>query len=116
MKNKEENIVPTIEEALQDQAHARFHEALRYVQNKPFSQLFPKKHELSLIDLVKVKVKLLHEINPKMPIKKVITTVFESLTDDISAPLMLKLTKIIIDKWGKLSVSLHQERLIAVAA
>lgn len=97
MKNIEESKVLTIEEALNDPTHARFHEALRYVQNKPFSELMPKKHELILIDLVEAKAKKLYLETPDLPMKKVVTTIFESLTDDIPAPLMLKLTQKIID-------------------
>jgi hypothetical protein len=113
MKNKEENKVPTIEEALKDPAHARFHEVLRYVQNKPSSVLMPKKHELILTDLVAIKaIKLYHE-TPNLPLKKVITTVFDALTDDIPAPLMLKLTKKIIDVWENCALTIQKEKAVA---
>ena len=46
--------------------------------------------------------------NPNMPIKTVLITVFEPLTEDIPAPLVLKLTKKIIQKWESLSATLPQ--------
>jgi hypothetical protein len=113
MKNIEENKVPTIEEALKDPAHARFHEVLRYVQNKPSSELMPKKHELILTDLVEMKAKKLYTETPNLPMKKVITTIFESLTDDISAPLVLKLTQKIIDVWENCSLMIQKEKAVA---
>ena len=113
MKNIEENKVPTIEEALNDPAHARFHEVLRHVQNKPLSELMPKKHELVLTDLVEVKTKKLYHETPNLPMKKVVTTIFESLTDDIPAPLMLKLTQKIIDVWGNCSLTNQKEKAVA---
>jgi hypothetical protein len=113
MKNIEVNKVPTIEEALKDPAHARFHEALRYVQNKPLSKLMPKKHELILTDSVEMKAKKLYTETPDLPMKKVITTIFESLTDDIPAPLVLKLTEKIIEVWENCSLTIQKENAVA---
>lgn len=117
MKNKEIDNNITIEQALEDPAYARFHDAIRLFRNTPASTLFPKKHEMGLTYLVERKTVILFEENPKMPIKSVITTVFEPLTDDIPAPLLLKLTKKIIAKWTKLQgQSLQENRMAAVAA
>lgn len=103
MNKTEENKKMTIEEVLQDPSLERFHDAIRLVQNTPFSTLFPKKHELTLTHFVVMGTTDLYNENPNIPIKKVITTIFDDLTDDIPAPLMLKLTKKIIEKWSKLS-------------
>ena len=116
MKNKEDNKSLTIEDLLQDSSFAHVHEALKYVINTPASQLIPKKHELVLTDLVEKETKELYNETPNLPIKKVLSTIFESLTDDIPAPLMLKLTKKIINKWQKLSMSLQHESQTAVIA
>jgi hypothetical protein len=113
MKNIEENKVPTIEEALKDSTHARFHEVLRFVQNKPSSELMPKKHELILTDLVEMKAQKLHTETPNLPMKKVITTIFESLTDDIPTPLVLKLTQKIIDVWENCSLTIQNDEAVA---
>ena len=112
-KNKSEM---TMEEMLADSSLADFHAFLRRVQTTPFSQLMPRKHAVSLYSLVTMNTKELYFSNPNMPIKKVITTTFEDLTDDIPAPLMLKLTKKIIQKWAELSIIVPQENPTAVAA
>lgn len=116
MKKKEDNKSMTIEDLLQDPSFAHVHDALRYVMNTPASQLIPKKHELVLTDLVEQEIKELYNQTPNLPIKKVLSTIFEALTDDIPAPLMLKLTKKIINKWHKLSTALPQVNQTAVAA
>lgn len=102
MKNTEKNK-ESLKEALENPSHSKYHEAIRYVQNTPFSLMFPKKHEATLIDIATKKTITLHEENPSTPLKKVVNTIFESLTDDIPAPLILKITKKIIEKWTTLS-------------
>ena len=113
MENKKSK---TFEEALEDPTLAHFHEAIRFIQNKPFSQLFPKKHEITLTHVVEHNVGKLFDDNPNMPIKMVIATVFAPITDDIPAPLMLKLTKKIIEKWESLSIGSLQEKGTALVA
>ena len=108
MKEIKENKDLTYEEALNDPSLAHIHDLIRYVQKTPFSQMFPKKHELTLIGLAESKTRKLFIENPNMPLKTVLTTVFEPLTDDIPAPLVLKLTKKIIQKWESLSATLPQ--------
>ena len=115
MKNIKESRSMTFEEALQDPSLAPIHEHIRYLQNTPFSKIFPKKHELTLTYLVESKARRLYTENPNMPIKKVITTIFEPLTDDIPAPLMLKLTQNIIDLWAKLFVTNQQDNRVAIS-
>jgi hypothetical protein len=88
---------------------------IRSTSNKPLSQLMPKKHQSVLTSLVNSKVIKLHKENPNMPIKKVITTIFEPLTDDIPAPLMLKLTQKIIEDWTALSQKIRQDKTASVA-
>jgi hypothetical protein len=110
MENNIENKTVTFDEALADPAFAHFHEAIHYIRKTPFSQMFPKKHELSLTRVVKDDVKKLFNKNPNMPIKLVITTVFEPLTNDIPAPLFLKLTQTIIEKWESLSTVVYEEK------
>jgi hypothetical protein len=45
-----------------------------------------------------------------------LTTVFEPLTDDISASLILDLTRVIIDMWTKRSLPVQQNIEVAIAA
>lgn len=116
MKNIEKKKYRTAEEVLNDPSLAEYHEAIRATRNKPFSQMFPKKHEMSLTSLVKQKAVLLFKTNPNLPIKVVVLTIFEPLTNDIPAPLMLKLTEKIIEQWESLSAAAAQENPIAIAA
>ena len=108
MKNNEKSKSMTYEEALKDPSMAEFHEIIRRFQTTPHSQIFPKKHEMGLLSVVEINTRKLFIENPNMPIKTVLTTVFEPLTEDIPAPLVLKLTKKIIQKWESLSATLLQ--------
>lgn len=115
MKDSGKSRTMSYEEILQDSSLAHMHEMVRYVHNKPLSQLMPKKHESSLTSWIEIKTVKLYTENPNMPIKKVITTIFEPLTDDIPAPLMLKLTQHIIDLWAKLFVTNQQDNRVAIS-
>jgi hypothetical protein len=44
-----------------------------------------------------------------------LTTIFEPLTDDIPAPLMLKLTQNIIEDWTALSQKIRQDKTASIA-
>lgn len=103
MEKIEKTKKMTFEEALQDPSLAHVHDALRWLEKAPFSEMFPKKHELSLTHLVETKTNKLFKTMPNMSILKVITTIFEPLTDDISPTLALKLTQKIVATWEKLS-------------
>ena len=110
MKDIQQKNDLSFEEVLQDPSLAHLHGLVRYVQKTPFSQMFPKKNELSLMSIVAIETRALFFKNPNIPIKTVVTTIFERLTDDIPAPLVLKLTQKIIAKWESLSVELPQNR------
>jgi hypothetical protein len=115
MKEIEANRTMTVEEILQDSSLAYMHDFVRKVENMPASQLIPRKHEKALTSVTTMETRTLFLKNPNLPIKKVITTIFEDLTDDIPPPLMLKLTKKIIDTWAKLSLA-KNETATAIAA
>ena len=108
MKNIEKSKSMTYEEALQDPSMSEFHAIIKRLQTTPHSQIFPKKHEMTLLSVVEIDTRKLFIENPNMPLKTVLTNVFEPLTDDIPAPLVLKLTKKIIQKWESLSATLPQ--------
>ncbi len=113
MKETKKNNSMTFEEGLQDPSLAHLHEALRYFQKTPASQMFPKKHELALTHAVERKAYKLFNENPNMSIKTVITTIFTTLTDDIPAPLALKLTQTIIKEWeSMLAISLQKNEIV----
>ena len=108
MKNNEKSKSMTYEEALKDPSMAEFHEIIRRFQTTPHSQIFPKKHEMALLSVVGMDTRKLFIENPNLQIKTVVTTILQPLTDDIPAPLVLKLTKKIIQKWESLSATLPQ--------
>jgi hypothetical protein len=116
MEKNENKKSKTFVEALEDPTLTHLHDAIRSIQNKPFSQLFPKKHEITLTHVVEHNTLKLFDVNPNLPIKMVIATIFAPLTEDIPAPLMLKLTKKIIEKWESLSVSSLTETGTALVA
>lgn len=109
MKNKGKNTILTMEDALKDKSLSHLHEAILFLESTPSSQLFPKKHETGLSYVVNKSAKELYAQHPNMPIKKVLTTIFERLTDDIPPALMLKLTKNIINLWTKLDADVQQK-------
>jgi hypothetical protein len=98
---KEKNI--TFEEALQMPELAHFHEVIRYLERTPFSEAFPKKYEKSLERMVSEHTFSLFKEQPSLPLKTVITTTLQTLPDDLSAKLILKMTKLTIQKWEDLT-------------
>jgi hypothetical protein len=96
----------TAEEALEMPELAHLHEAIRYAQNTPFKIMFPNKHRVIMESSVKKKTYKLFEINPNLPLHKVVANVLSQLSDDeMSSELTVKLTQVIIEKWEKLSSS-----------
>jgi hypothetical protein len=116
MNNTTENISITFEEALQDPKFAHFHDAIRSVQNRPNKDIFPKKHELSVTNVAVYDAVRIFNENPFTPLKIVVTTIINSFPDDISAELIVKMTKKIIAKWESLSATLHQNNETLIAA
>jgi hypothetical protein len=82
---------------------------LSYVEKTPFSKMFPTKFKAITKDRVTQKTRLLFEENPKLPIKNVVAIVLTSLNDDLSADLIVDLTRVIVDKWTRLSTSVYAE-------
>jgi hypothetical protein len=116
MENIDKNKSMTFEEALNDSSLAHVHEAIRFLEKTPNKDVFPKKYELSMIDLaIENAIELLMK-KPDMPLKTLISTIISSFDDDLSADLILKMTKNIIKEWQKLSPSFLQEKPNAIAA
>jgi hypothetical protein len=116
MKNIEKNESMTFEEALQDASLASIHETIRFLQKTPSKDIFPKKYELSMIDLAVEEAVELFDTRPSIPLKTVISTVIASFPDDLSADLIVKMTENIVKEWRTLSVSLQEKNQIAIAA
>lgn len=100
---KEKSI--SFEEALQIPELSHFHEVIHYLEKTPFSQVFPKKYEKSITNMANQQTATLFKEKPTLPLKNVINKVMSELPDDLSAKLILKMTKLIIQKWESLSAS-----------
>jgi hypothetical protein len=110
----ENNKIIELNEAMKDPETAKIiQDVLRYVEKTPFSKMFPKKYELSVEQSVYDEVQELFVINPTMPLKSVVTTVLNSLDEDISADLLLKMTRLIIQEWESLSTAHPVEKDVA---
>jgi hypothetical protein len=103
MKNDTLNSAKSFEEVLQDPSLSRFHELINYLYNMPNKDVFPKKYEASIQNLVNQKVQTLFVENPSMPLKLVLSLVIEYLLEDLTPKLLLKMTQFTIKKWGKLT-------------
>jgi hypothetical protein len=78
-----------------------------YFKKTPFSKAFPTKYKAIIEDDVLDKTYELFDENPYMPLKSVVTTVLSDLDDDLSAKLVLEMTRIVVDKWEKLTKKTH---------
>jgi DNA integrity scanning protein DisA with diadenylate cyclase activity len=112
MENK--NGMIELSEVMKDPEKAKQIEAfIIYAEKTPFSKMFPKKYELSVEQSVYDEVQALFVINPTTPLKSVVTTVLNSLDEDISADLLLKMTRLIIQEWESLSTAHPVEKDVA---
>lgn len=99
------------EEALKDPAYEHLWESIRLLESARFEDLFPEKHLLALQDIVSVKIKTLHRINPSLSLKDVVRNVLGDLADNTSAQTVFAATKYAIEQWEFLSA-----REVSVAA
>jgi hypothetical protein len=99
-----------LSEAMKDPETAKFIDDFgRYAEKTPFSKMFPKKHENSTKRIVSERTFKLFETQPDLPLKNVVSTVLNSLKDDLSADLLLKMTRLIIEKWENAPTAVHAE-------
>lgn len=114
MNKGTEHKTVTFDEALKDPSLAHFHEAIQFVKDKSGQELFPKKYELGVMDSALETVVELFEKRPNMPLKSVLTSVFQDLPDDLSATFILKITNKVIQQWSKLTAtSLKTNEVVA---
>ncbi len=101
-----------LSEAMKDPETAKFIDDFkRYAEKTPFSKMFPKKYELSLEQMVYDDTHELFEKQPDLPLKSVVTTVLNNLTeDDLSPELLLKMTQLIIQEWQAVSTEVYAEK------
>ena len=65
---------------------------IHYAEKTPYSKMFPKKYEMGIERVVLQYTRQLFEEQPDLPLKNVVSTVLNSLKDDLSAELLLKMT------------------------
>jgi uncharacterized membrane protein YheB (UPF0754 family) len=109
MENIKESAVPMSVWLEDPELAQQFQDAYEYVKKTPFSKIFPEKHESSVRQMVYDEVQELFAINPTMPLKSVVTTVLNSLNDDLSAELLLKMTRLIIKDWENAPTEIYAE-------
>jgi hypothetical protein len=81
-----------------------------YLEKTPFSKAFPNKYKALTKDKATLKTHHLFEENPNMPLKTVVATVLNSLDDDLSAELVLDMTRAIVEKWARMSTSVYTDK------
>jgi hypothetical protein len=116
MENIQESLIPT-EIGIEDPEFAQQLQDIHdYLKKTPFSKAFPNKYKAITKTEAKKKTYELFLINPNMPLKKVVSTVLNGLDDTLSASLVLEITRVIIDKWEKLTTETlankHVEELV----
>ena len=115
MITNQEHKSKTFDTVLQNPEMVHFHESIRFVQSTPFDELFPKKYEMAKTSFARRKTISLFNENPTLPLKIVLTTVLENMSNELPAPLILKITQNIIEKWESLLAN-HQQDNPLVAA
>ncbi len=108
--NKFKKSIP-FEEAMQMPEYAHLHDTLRHLNSAKPSVIFPKHHERSMEYIAENKVLALFEESPNLSLNNALSIVLKQLPEDISAPLLLKLTSFIIEKWAYLSTSHLQKNI-----
>ena len=106
----------TFEEALKNPSLAHFHDAIRFVKDKPNKDIFPQKYEEGVISVALETVFELFEENPKVSLKKVLRLVIKHLPKDITPLLMSKVIQKAIEEWTNLVEDAQKEGLMLVAA
>jgi hypothetical protein len=102
-----------LSEVMKDPEMANQIEAIiSYVEKTPFSKMFPAKFNAITKDSVLQKTRLLFDENPTLPIKNVVAMVLTSLKDDLPAPLIVDMTRVIIDKWTRLKSAVYAENAV----
>jgi hypothetical protein len=88
---------------------AHFYEVVLFMGKNKGKNLFPKKYEMSILDVVTKDTHNIFKEHPNMPLKNVVATVLQAFKPDVSGELILKMTQKIIETWEKLSSTVHEK-------
>lgn len=116
MKDNQEKKQLTFDAVLQTPELSHLHDLIHYLEKTPFQDIFPKKYEMSMEDATIKEVRRVFQDEPYCALKSVVTTVLEKLPDDLSAILLLKMTKLILKEWRTLSKAVVIEERVLQAA
>ena len=108
MKNKRTSM--QFDEVLQNSELTHLHEVADFLENTQDINLFPEKYNAALKQTISRKTDSLFSDNPSMPVKKVITIIFESLPDSLNSDILLELTAFITNEWNDLAHSLQKSQ------
>jgi hypothetical protein len=113
MENIKESAVPMSVWLEDPELAQQFQNAYEYVKKTPFSKMFPEKYEGVIEHVVIQNTYELFEEQPNLPLKNVVSTVFNNLHDDLSAEMLVKMTHLIIETWQEESKAVPVEKDVA---
>jgi hypothetical protein len=112
MENIKESVIPSNIWAEDPEYAQQLEDIHDYLKRTPFSKAFPNKYKAITKHHVLDKTYVLFDKNPSMPLKSVVSTVLNGLDDDLSAALILEMTRVIVEKWkGLLAPTFADERV-----
>jgi hypothetical protein len=112
MENIKESIMPESLWAEDPKFAQQCQDVYDYLKRTPFSKAFPNKYKAITKGEALEKTFELFEENPNMPLKSVVTTVLNGLDDDISAEMVVEMTRIIIKEWKELTTLAYADKPI----
>ena len=106
----------TFKQALKDPSMAPFHAAILSMEGKSnkqiFKEKFPKKYEMSVIDVALDRVAEQIDKDPNITLKKALVSVIKNLPKDISDDLLAKVVNQVFAEWAELVASAQKEKQI----
>ena len=116
MKNNKNRKRMTEEEVLQDPSLSHFHEAIRFLKDKPNKDIFPKQYETAIIDVSMQRLTEHFEKQPNVSFKTLLARVLTQLPADVTPLLLSKVVKEATEVWEELVTSTQKENQTLTAA
>lgn len=106
----------TFKQALKDPSMAPFHAAILSMEGKSnkqiFKEKFPKKYEMSVIDVALDRMAEQIDKDPNISLKKALASVIKNLPKDISDDLLAKVVNQVFAEWAELVAFAQKEKQI----
>jgi hypothetical protein len=112
MENIKDSVMPASLWAENPKMAQQSQDVYDYLKKTPFSKAFPNKYKALTEDEALEKTYELFDENPNMPLKRVVTTVLNSLDDDLSSVLVLEMTCVTIKEWEKLTSKIPSKKRV----